>query len=134
MEYPVIQEVLTVEFLGFAPVRGYGIQVQFCGGRRVDDREVVDLVGRALCPKQGEQGGGYDLARWQKNNFDGFRECDNGCFADGFIGGDDLNARGVDLSNPSCNNCPRRCPPAWDTPSFRRLACRPLRRLFRLAR
>ena len=57
MEYPVIQEVLTVEFLGFASVRGYGIQVQFCGGRRVGDREVVDLVGRALCPKQGEQGG-----------------------------------------------------------------------------
>lgn len=96
MEYSVAQEVLTVEFLGFASVRGYGIQVQFCGGRRVGDREVVDLVGRALCPKQGEQGGGYDLARWQKNNFDGFRECDNGCFADGLIGGDDLNARGVD--------------------------------------
>lgn len=64
MEYPVTQEALTVEFLDFAPVRGYGIQVQFCGGRRVDDREVVDLVGRALRPKQGEQGGGYDLARW----------------------------------------------------------------------
>lgn len=46
MEYPVTQEAFTVEFLDFAPVRGYGIQVQFCGGRRVDDREVVDLVSR----------------------------------------------------------------------------------------
>ncbi len=39
---------VTVEFHGFASVRGYGIQMQLGGSCRVDNRELVNFVGSAL--------------------------------------------------------------------------------------
>ncbi len=39
---------------------------------------------------------GHDLARWQKDDFDGFRKCDDSRLADGLIGGGNFDVRSVD--------------------------------------